>query len=322
MNRIILFFIGFFLVGSAIYWVGFTQDQPYEGTYNQVQELIQKKDSVFYLTMGNSHAASVDFSAMGLKGGYDLSAGFMDVFELYHLAHYLIPELPKLKQVYIPISYYFFQFDNAGFEDEYQLSFRKRTYFMTPQISLIDEDPLNLFQAKMSPITRPDHWRGVWVNLLKGNLSKIAVLRPSKEPEPSNDFLLKHAKGRVKQNKKQAQEMLKSRPELLNDSQIKFEQLLEFFKSRKVQPFFYTPSYHQFYTERFDSTIKNNSLEIIQQLKKEHQLIYFDFSNDSDLASNNAIYRDSDHYNPAGRIVFSKQLRDSLIQYQFIEQTN
>lgn len=310
-----LAFIGLFmLIGFGIYQIGFTIDQPYEATYNQVQRAISGADTITALTLGNSHSASVDFESLGIKGGYHLHAGFMDIFEIHHLSKYIIPKLPKLKYVFIAVPYYFFDFDNAAYLDAYQLSFRKRTYFMTPQFSLIGNDWENLLSAKLSPIIRPDHWKGVFAELLKNQLDKIAVLRPVEASKVDSAFLKKHAIGRVKQNETQVDTMLYSKPDLAGRSARKLKELIHFFKENHVTPIFYTPSYHSYYSNRFSKEIKIRNVELMKQIAADENIHYFDFSKDSLLTYRTDIYKDSDHYNTLGKKVFSAQLRDSLLK--------
>lgn len=314
MRRISAFMGLFLLIALCVYHIGFTINQPYEATYKQVQRAISGADTITALTLGNSHSASVDFESLGIKGGYYVHAGFMDVFELHHLSKYLIPQLPQLKYVFIAVPYYFFEFDNAAYVDAYQLSFRKRTYFMTPQFSLIGNDWENLLSAKMSPIIRPDHWKGVFAELLKNQLGKIAVLRPVEASKVDTAFLKKHAMGRVKQNETQVDTMLYSKPDLASRSAHELKEWIHLLKENHITPIFYTPSYHSYYSNRFSKEIKTRNLELMRQIATDENINYFDFSNDSVLTYKTHIYIDSDHYNTLGKKVFSAQLRDSLLK--------
>lgn len=313
MRRIGVFVFFLILLAGIIYRIGFTIDQPYLGMYNRVDFALQNQDTILVLALGNSHAESVDFQTLGIKGGYKLHTGFMDFFETYYLAEYLIPKMKNLKQVYIALSLYMFDVDNSEYDDEYQRSFRKRSYFMTPQFKLIGNDPGNLIQAKLEPIMRPDHWFGVIQYYFKESLINVTKRKSSEERIVSEEFLVKHSINRSKQNAKQVIEMLKSNPHIGIEAEIVMQKLIDLCVRHGVTPVFYTPSYFHEYFNKFDETIKFRNLTRAKDWSKKYGYVYFDFTRDSTLIKRTDVFVDSDHLNQLGREVFSKKLRDSLI---------
>jgi hypothetical protein len=259
------------IITAIIYYTGFYVAQPYGASYNRVQNALAQYDSISAITLGNSHSGSIDWQSVEFPGkGYNLHDGFFDIFEMLYVAEVVIPKLTSVEYVFIAVPYYFFEFDNGAVDDTYQNSFRQRTYFMAPRMELINNDWENYFMARVAPIARADHWKGVLAPPVLNLLDSIIIERPIVAGITSESYLKKHGQSRTDQNERQSSEMTEGHPGLIEDAKQSFTELLELFSANKVTVILYTPPYHRYY---MNILIKRSSTEINKRLMRFSPLI-------------------------------------------------
>src|SRR5512144_1504821 len=74
-----------------------------------------RRDRIEAVTIGNSHSDSISYSVLGIEG-QSLAFPYADPFEIEKYAATFDDRLPRLKTVFVAISYYFFSRDDATFE--------------------------------------------------------------------------------------------------------------------------------------------------------------------------------------------------------------
>lgn len=309
----------FIIITIIVYYIGFTVDQPYEQSYNKYRKAIENSNQIKAITLGNSHAGSIDWESLGFeKSGMSMHGGFYDIFEMYYVAKNVIPKMDSLRYVFISVPYYFFSFDNGAFDDSYQNSFRQRTYFMVPKFELINNDIRNYFQARIAPIARPDKWKGVIAPPVLNLFEDIIITRPIESNPAPTDYIKRHAKSRTEQNYRQVENMRKGHPNLEQDAYHRFIALLELFKKHNIKAILFRPSYHYLFQTQSNQEMISLNDSLLLEARKRHQFSWFDFTNDTTLSKNDSLFIDSDHYNNKGQKRFSKKLRDSLSHYQIM----
>lgn len=303
------------VLAAILYRISFRTSEPYEGVYSKVQQAAALSDSLVAITLGNSHAGSIDFEVLGFRSSaYSLHGGFFDPFEIAYLGNYVIPQLEKLEIIFIPIPHYFFFFDNGAMpEDAYQTSFRRRTYFMTPQWKLITDDPKNLLAAKFSPLFRPDKWKGVIAPVFEKLLSERITKRPITPSLVNKKRLEEHARGRTEQQLRQVSTMTANHDHLSQEAYQTMLELIELLVNRGIEVVLFTPSYYEAYDRLYTFDHRAENRKLLRKLLDQVEVTYFDWSKDESMLRDSTIYTDSDHYNEKGRRLFSEKLRDSLV---------
>lgn len=283
-------------------------------------------ESIEAITLGNSHADSIDYSALGVDG-QSLALAAADLFEIEKTVLSLDDELPNLKTAFITISYYSFSRDNAKFE-----SLRSRRvgfYSMVPVWSPIEGDLANFLMGKLDAYThvmsvvRSDSWQGVWLALLPNT--------PPTDPFPYDGLhttsmwgdcfhytaeqLDTHALEIAGRNVSSSIQMANAHPGLEQDSMEALARTIEHLQSRGVRVILYTPPYYEKYTTYFEdggSTLLEGMKSAVSDLQKTYGVKYYDFSHDPELATYPELFYNSDHLSECGSRVFSARLLEQM----------
>lgn len=299
----------------GVWRIGFEISQPYGAFQKKVVRAIESGNTIKAITLGNSHGGSIDWENLGFQdSGYYLHGGFFDVFEMHYVAESVLLKMDSLRYVFIPIPYYFFQFDNGAMDDNYQNSFRQRTYFATPKLQLINGDWRNFISAHTAPIVRPDHWKGVIAPFFLSWFEPYITFRPIVEVPATELKLETHSTGRTQQHVRQTSEMMENHPNLFEDSRATFQEILALLKENGVTPVLFTPPYHTYYNQKFDPEMRENTLSAVQKIADDNGIFYFNFNSDSSLVIADSLYTDSDHLNPEGAKAFSAHFKSRLFR--------
>ena len=288
----------------------------------RVENLQATKDRIVAVTFGNSHSDSIDYSVLGIDG-QSLAFSAADLFEIERYAASLETKLPKLKTVFIAISYYSFSRDNAIFEP-----FRTRRigfYSMVPTWSPIQGDLPDFLLGKLDAyshimsVVRSDNWQGVWNGL--GNDA------PAPDPFPydgvrtdsvwgncshyTEEQLDAHAKGTAERNVLSSTRMANAHPGLVQDAFDALARMIERLHSRGIRVILFTPTYYQKYNLFFaeqGSDIIEDMRQSIYKLQRSYHVEYYDFSVDPEIMIYPELFYNSDHLSECGTKVFTEKL--------------
>lgn len=291
-----------------------------------IENLKVKKDLIKGITLGNSHADSINYSVLGIEG-QSLALAAADLFEMEKIVLSLDDELPGLNTVFITISYYSFSRDNAKFE-----SLRPRRmgfYSLIPGWSLIDGDWSNFFMGKLDAYThvlsvvRSDNWKGVWPELIPGT--------PAANPFPYDGIktssawgeclhytaeqLDAHARETVGRNVNSSLQMAAAHPGLEKDSYAALARTIEHLQLRGTRVILYTPAYYDKYNLYFSeggSAIIYQMKKSVKNLQKTYGVEYYNFSDDPQLIAYPELFYNSDHLSDCGGRVISEKLREQM----------
>jgi hypothetical protein len=292
----------------------------------RVANLQAKRDRIEAVTFGNSHSDSIDYSVLGIEG-QPLAFAAADLFEIQSYAAYLENKLPKLKTVFVAISYYSFSRDNATLEP-----FRTRRigfYSTVPTWSPIQGDLPNFLLGKLDAyshimsVVRSDNWRGVWNGLANDDPVPDPFAYDGVRTDSvwghcfhyTEEQLETHAKEITKRNVSSSTQMANAHPGLVQDTFDALARTIERLHSRDIQVILFTPTYHQKYNMFFaeqGSDIIEDMRRNIYQLQRSYHVEYYDFSNDPEIMIYPELFYNSDHLGVCGTKVFTEKLLDVM----------
>jgi len=323
-----------FLIGTSLIFnaLGSLADHvaPLENWRVEYQQRVEKlearRDQIEAITLGNSHADSIDYSVLGLEG-QSLALAAADLFEIEKTVLSMDDELPKLKTAFITLSYYSFSRDNAKFE-----SLRSRRvgfYSLILVWSPIRGDLSNFLMGKLDAYThimsvvRSDGWKGVWLGLL-----------PS--ASPINPFpydgvhttsvwgdcfhytaeqLESHAREIAGRNVSSSMQMAAIHPGLEQDAFDALARTIERLQSRGIRIVLFTPTYYEKYNEYFmeqGSYMIDDMKQLTDKLQQTYQVEYYNFSDDPEITTQPELFYNSDHLSECGHRVFSAKLLEAM----------
>ena len=148
----------------AVLYIAGEPHSKYGARKQKVKDIIADNEQIEALVFGSSHANCVNPRAFGLKGE-NLGRGGTDMFEVDYKIRAIVPHLPKMKVVFISISYFSFFYDNAAYEDsdgtKTRAELRTELYATYPSWSFIEGDLSELIAGKLSPLITEDHWQKI-----------------------------------------------------------------------------------------------------------------------------------------------------------------
>jgi hypothetical protein len=297
----------------------------YARARQEYTNLLDRRQAIQAISLGNSHSGAIDFAALGLEGQVLTRAG-ADLFEVERYSAAVVDELPALKTVFIALSYYAFSRDNAVLSNMQIL--RVELYTMLPLWRPSRGDGNNLILGKLHGVSnlmsvaRPDHWHDIFNN----ERGFITVLNdpPELEVTPQAacssmalDQLAAHAQDIAVRNVTSSQEMAKLHQDLPVHAQAALAKTIEQFQAKGIKVVLYTPPYYEAYTTHFmehDSEMMAQLHRAVAQLQEQYQVEYYDFSRDPALSSRPELFVNSDHLNECGSKLFSERLGQAMLK--------
>lgn len=283
-------------------------------------------ESIEAITLGNSHADSIDYSVLGIEG-QSIAIAAADPFEIEKIALTLDQRLPHLNTAFIAISYYSFSWDNAKYQ--YLRPRRVGFYSMFPLWSPIEGDLANFIMGKVDAYThvmsvvRSDSWQGVWPRLL--------VNAPVSDPFPYDGVITtsmwgecrhytaeqldRHAYEIAGKNVAVSMQMANFHPGLEQDAFAALARTIERLQSRGIRVVLYTPAYYDKYNEVFaenGSSVMDRMSMAVANLQGAYGVEYYDFSHEPDVTIHPELFYNSDHLNECGSKVVSTKLREKM----------
>lgn len=284
-------------------------------------QLLSSKESVTALAIGNSHTQAIDFEAFDYTGFRVARAG-RDMFEIKAYLEFLLPQLSNVEVVFIPVSYFTFQRDNAASSD---VRIRRiHTYTTLPTWHYVEGDFSNFLIGKLHPvfpitnITRSDSWEAVAYALYIGTWTAQAqdsLLDHDTCQNRGHHYLNAHAQLRAPQHIRYANEMMHNHPNLEQDVYEVMSQIINQLKQNNIRVIFFTPPYLKTYTDTYqdqDLQAITDMRQMMHDLAHTHNIEYYGFSADQNFIHSETLFADSDHLNPCGAAQFSKKLQKAL----------
>lgn len=292
-------------------------------------DLQARQEQIEAITLGNSHSDAVNYSVMGIEG-QSLAFAAADLFEVEKYAELMSDRLPNLKIVFIAISYYSFNRDNATFEP---FRTRRIRYYSTiPVWSPIQNDLSNFVLGKLESYThvmsvvRSDNWQGVWTGL--ANETRSADPIPFDGVTTTSPWgtcshytaeqLENHARDIATRNVTSSSQMAAIHQDLEQDAFDALARTIKRLQLQGIQVVLFTPTYYERYNVYFmeqGANIYEDMKLRIKELEKTYQVEYFDFSNDPEITTHPELFYNSDHLGECGHKVFSAKLLEAMNGY-------
>jgi hypothetical protein len=288
--------------------------------------LTARNDVIEAITLGSSHADSIDYSALGIEG-QSLALAAADLFEIEKTVSSLDNKLPRLNTVIITISDYTFNWDTSA--DQRLRPRRIGFYSEIPVWPPISGDGFNFLMGRLDAYThvlrvvRSDNWKDVWPELL--------LRTPAADPFPydgvrttsawgecshyTEEQLIDHAFRIASNNVSTSQQMTAAHPGLEQDSYAALARTIEHLQSRGIRVILYTPAYYDQYTADFSeagSSIIDQMKHAVARLQETYGVEYYDFSTDPEITTHPELFSNSDHVNACGSRVVSEKLRERM----------
>ncbi len=306
--------IGIGLLGG-LYTVSERVAPTYADVKTRMSLLQAKANSITAIAAGNSHSVAIDFKAMGVNGFHVWMPG-SDLLETRYIVEEVVPMLPNLKYVLVPASPFLFHRDNLAVVNSDRSDLRRETYAFTTSFRFLEGDMSNFVQARLSPIARPNHWKG-FVSALSGKPPEEHPVRPDGFIEYFQDrsdataaFLEKDGTDKAAENVALQEEMQDTQPDLVENAYDALAALAASLEAEDIQMVLYTPPIYPAYLNHFDPAITEEMKSLVMRLDAKYDnLSYYDFSRDTAFVYNPVYFRDSDHLNVAGAAVFSERLK-------------
>lgn len=332
MKRFIISFSGFLLLGFILNlllaYVSSRYAYRYPREELRIQQLFSKTNSIDALSVGNSHAQSLDFATLGYNNGYAIWQGGGDVFEAEYQLKALLPRLPNVKTVFFAISYFTFHADNATIPN--RLVMRRRDYVAIPSFSWVDGDFGNFFRTKFFPIVREDHWEEVFYAMVKGKKNySLSTLEESLGVNSYGQLIDKRYLGQplsldalttltreveVPEQLHLNAEMVENHPTLVQDVYKTLVSIIKSLQDRNIRIIFYTPPYFYLYSELYDQEMIAVMKHNMDTLQEDFGVEYYDLSTDPTIAPNHLLFYDDDHLNKDGATAFSQKLKHVILE--------
>lgn len=220
-------------------------------------------------------------------------------------------EKNKLGQAYIEIKNRFLD----------RTSIRKELYNSVNYFSWIEGDLEVFITGKLSRLIRRDSWRRIFTSILKGNTKEGSTLFDQYGQGTAERFFEHISADSLCFTAKYidvpryiavTKVMQKYNQNVLKDTYNALISIIKILKKNKIDLVLYTPPYSECFNDFFDKEYLNTMYSILEDVKHEYDIEYFDFSRDSVFTKNNSLFYNGDHLNREGAKLFSKKLLKEL----------
>jgi hypothetical protein len=296
------------------------------GESENYASLMNRRNQVQAISLGNSHSDAIDFTVFGLEG-QRLARGGADLFEVERYAAAVSGKLPSLQIAFVALSYYSFSRDNSTLDNMRDL--RVELYATLPIWLPAKGDGHNFLVGKLQAysqlmkVVQSGNWYNVIHRIFESappeDLSQsdpqytgVRTLTPWGEcAHFTVEELNAHGDEIAGKNVTSSRAMAKAHPRLPDDALEALAQTIEHFQAKGVRVILFTPPYYEAYTAHFS----DQAADMIDQMRQAASLLqekyhveYFDFSNDPDIIRRPELFFNSDHVNNCGRKAFTEHL--------------
>lgn len=281
--------------------------------------LIEKKDSVEVLILGNSHANyGVDPTAFEAYYAYNLANVAQKLYFDEHITEKALRKgLPALKFVFISIDYHSLHTQRQGKREIWSyygngVKFKDDTYFLanlspllwgyTPQVALalVKKKIKNRIRYGSTPVIDFDVEAGVDItDTVKKGFVGYSGQAPSR-------FDVPHYTARTK---------IFREPENSPRTEViaNLEKFITRLQALNIEPILFSPPTYTEYNAFLDTALIRRNQRDIAQICTKYHVPYWDYMTDHRFTK--ADFYDMDHLNKKGAHKFSKMLSDRLSMY-------
>jgi hypothetical protein len=300
----ICFFIG--IVSFIVYTLNNAVPNISDNERLTIREILESKDSLFSITFGRSHAASLDYKYWD-KRGYNLALGGRDLASILYQIQFLVPRLNQLEEVIIFITFSTFYYDNEAISHGNLNDARKSLYYSIPSYKIINSNDLsNFFFGKLVPFVQADHG----YSLLKKNINTedLGVWRNWSDSYMDSIDMFRSGKKQAEMHSRDRYLSEMYNPSIVNDNVQNLSRILSFLEENDIECIVLTSPYYNSYINEFPQKDISEMYLVISKLQERHAFKYYDFSIDIEFATNFRLFHNADHLNSEGKMLFTKKL--------------
>lgn len=289
-------------------------DPVYPATRASMAAFRERSSQVAVVTVGNSHSRAISFAALDMPGVHFWLDG-QDAFEAGFLARYAAERAPRLRYVLLSASYDFNYHENTMAGSVDRTGPRREIYGRTPTLEYMPGDFSPWAGAKVAPVARPDHWRGVARRLLR---PPVPVRDPVTgwdgvpSPVPTDEALARYGLMRATQQRDGKKEALALDPAISGRVVGSLERLARDLRSRGIYLVLYTPPYHESFRRHFPRGAAELRGALTPLLQRNPNAVWLDFSADTAFTAHREFFHNSSHLSPRGARAFSASLAACL----------
>lgn len=196
---------------------------------------------------------------------------------------------------------------------------RRKFYSASPALDWIPNDFSNYFRGKiLEPLATPDHFRTFLEGIMFSSAEppeKALQLdpfgrnnTPYRYQQISRDSLIKETiEATVPIFKLTQDVVLDIDPAVTERSFAAMERIVEFLQAKDIRIILYIPPLYEAYNTHFPETRKKPIRNLLNGLKQQYRLEFYDFSQDSLISKNHLYFQDGNHLNYYGAKAFSKK---------------
>lgn len=285
-------------------------DPVYPATRASMAAFRERSSQVTAVTVGNSHSRAISFAALEMPGVHFWIDG-QDMFEAAFLARYAAERAPRLRYVLLTAYYDFDYHENTMASNVDRSGPRREIYARTPTLEYIPGDFTLWAGAKLAPVVRPDHWRGVARRLLRPSVpvrDPVRGLDDRPSPVPSDEALAGYGLMRATQQWDGKKEAIARDPAVPARVLGSIERLARDLRRRGVYLVLYTPPYHETFRRHFPDAGPDLRRALTPLLQRNPNAVWLDFSADTAITAHRELFHNSSHLSARGAKVFSARL--------------
>lgn len=297
----------FTLVGLTVNYINNLDKAP------RVKHILKIDKKLDIINLGTSHGNNFNFSGLSINGKSLNRAGNTLYYDLQNF-RFVKDKLADSAIILIPVSYFAFGLDENRADKGADKSFVNEFYEYLPNTSIheysakreislkinrIQKNFRNLLPKKRKEKKKPTEKKPV-----KNKKKKAIVFDTVAQKELLKDFAIK----RVVHHKKIGSFI----PPKNNINYL--ETLIEEAKQSGFRPVLITVPYYKEYAERFGTAwLEENYNQYMSELYKKYKIPYIDYGFDERINNSPELFKNSDHLNKKGKVVFNKILYTDLI---------
>jgi hypothetical protein len=276
-----------------------------ETTYSvKKRDFLQQKDSLEVLVLGSSHALyGIDPGQFSLRG-YNLSNSSQTLYYDVRLTEKYLDEMPVLKAVIIPVSYFSLWYQLEDTKDAWRAYFYKKFWEIgSPEIRAMDVENFSYIMLYSPEIAWFYAKRGFHDKNVTGSVRPNGWIAATRhEVDQLNDSLAKvrvelhdrvHFENRLYKN--------------IRD----LENLIAVLKKRNIVPIIITTPVSELYAKFAKPEVVLKNDEILNKLAQRTNIRYFNYFSDKRFLLSD--FNDNDHLNPHGAVKLSKILNEEAL---------
>lgn len=276
---------------------------------SRIDEILSDRSSIEAVCLGRSHAASLDYDAIGVHGA-NLAMGGRDLASIEFWLDTMVPHLPHLREVDISISYSSLYFDNKAFGSGV-VDARVALYHSLPTMHFMSGDRGDFLVGKFFTFIHPDHGReallamlGKRQGLMGGGAYAENYMPESKMDENATYQAYIHSADRNRASRND--------PDVIRKNVECISRIHKKLAERRIRCVFFTPPYHLYYTKHFPQEDIKEMKQAMQELHDREGVVYLDYSVTGGISSDVTYFHNADHLNGRGKEAFSKMFEKWL----------